>query len=71
MSDKCGVVRTLLDRAETVVSEVEDKKEECAVKEALTTCNYPPRTIKEVEKQKMSDKKERNKSQKEKMSSKS
>ena len=42
ISHKISVVRTLVDRAETVVSTEEDKKEEiCTIKTALGHCGYP------------------------------
>jgi len=47
---KLGVVRTLLDRVNTVVTEEEDKENERGiVKDALTTCGYPVWTFKETE----------------------
>lgn len=46
---KLGVVRTLLDRMDVVVTEPEDKKtEEKNISAALKQCGYPSWTIKEV-----------------------
>ena len=45
-----GVIRTLLDRCETLVTEEEDKqKERKHMKEALTRCRYPQWTISTVQ----------------------
>ena len=50
---KLGVVRTLLDRMDTVVTEELDKEtEERTIVEALTTCNYPKWAIQEVKRKK-------------------
>jgi hypothetical protein len=47
---KLGVVRTLFDRMNTIVSEEEDrKKEEEKVKQALTCCGYPNWAFKQVQ----------------------
>jgi hypothetical protein len=54
---KLGVVRTLLDRIDTVVSEPEDKMmEEKTVTDALTICGYPPWTFEKVKKQRKNKK---------------
>ena len=46
---KLGVVRTLIDRMEKVVTEEEDKKvEEDKIKQALKQCGYPHWTVKKV-----------------------
>ena len=55
-----GVIRTLLDRCETLVTEEEDKqKEREHIKEALKRCGYPQWTISTVQR-KMKTKKEDN-----------
>ena len=51
------MVRTLLDRIDTVVSEPEDKMvEEKTVTDALTICGYPPWTFEKVKKQRKNKK---------------
>ncbi|XP_072052031.1 uncharacterized protein [Amphiura filiformis] len=48
---KLGVVRTLLDRMDKIVTETEDRqKEEDNIKKALKTCGYPEWTIETVKK---------------------
>lgn len=48
---KLGVVRTLLDRCESVVTEEEDKvAEQKIIKEALAGCGYPQWSVEKVEK---------------------
>ena len=55
-----AVIRTLLDRCETLVTKEEDKwKEREHIKEALTRCGYPQWTISTVQ-TKMKTKKEDN-----------
>ena len=55
-----GVIRTLPDRCETLVTEEEDKRKEREhIKEALTRCGYPQWTISTVQ-TKMNTKKEDN-----------
>lgn len=49
ISHKLSVVRTLIDRAETVVTNHQDKQQEItAITEALTNCGYPKWTIRSV-----------------------
>ena len=49
---KLGVIRTLLNRCNSIVSEEEDRKqEETHVKEALQKCGYPKWTMKKVKQQ--------------------
>ena len=51
LEHKLGVVRTLYERCENVVTEEEDRKEEVKhVDRALETCGYPRWTFKEVRK---------------------
>ena len=51
LSQRMGVVRTLLDRARTVVSLPEDlEKEENTISQALRTCHYPAWAITNVQK---------------------
>ncbi|XP_072021762.1 uncharacterized protein [Amphiura filiformis] len=46
---KLGVVRTLLDRKDTIVTETEDRKnEESHIKQALARCGYPEWSINKV-----------------------
>jgi len=46
---KLGVVRTLLDRKDSIVSEESDRvAEEEHIKKALRRCGYPEWTIKKV-----------------------
>ena len=60
LCQKIGVIRTLLDRCETLVTEEEDKRKEREhIKEALTRCGYPQWTISTVQR-KMKTKKEDN-----------
>ncbi len=55
---KLGVVRTLLDRCQNIVTEEVDQKEEREhIEKALTVCGYPKWTFRKVEKQ-MQEKKE-------------
>ncbi|XP_072039459.1 uncharacterized protein [Amphiura filiformis] len=55
---KLGVVRTLLDRKDKIVTEQEDKKnEEDHIKKALNTCGYPNWAIEKVKKEKEQPKK--------------
>ena len=43
LHQKLGVIRTLYDRKDSIVTEEADKtKEEGIIKQALTTCGYPP-----------------------------
>ncbi|KAI8514215.1 hypothetical protein Bbelb_085390 [Branchiostoma belcheri] len=50
LHQKLGVIRTLLDRCNAVVTEDADKALETEhVKKALTRCGYPPWTFKKVE----------------------
>ena len=50
LRQKTGVIRTLLDRCETLVTEEEDKRKEREhIKEALTRCWYPQWTISTVQ----------------------
>ena len=56
LHQKLGVVRTLLDRKESIVTEEIDKQqEEDRIKHALSQCGYPSWTISKV-KQQMKDK---------------
>ncbi|XP_072018319.1 uncharacterized protein [Amphiura filiformis] len=56
LHQKLGVVRTLLDRKDAIVTEEEDKQqEEEHIKHALNQCGYPNWTIEKV-KQQISDK---------------
>ncbi len=49
LHQKMGVIRTLLNRCEEIVTEEEDKKEErCTIMEALETCGYPRWTVMKV-----------------------
>ena len=49
LHQKMGVIRTLLDRCKTLVTEEADKqKEREHIKEALTRCGYPQWTISTV-----------------------
>ena len=53
---KLGVVRTLLDTKDTIVTEEEDKwKEDSKIKKALNQCGYPNWAINKVKNQ-MEDK---------------
>ena len=53
---KLGVIRTLLDRKDTIVTEDEDKKaEEEHIREALKRCGYPEWSVKKVQ-EKMEEK---------------
>ena len=48
---KLGVVRTLLDRIDRIVTEDEDKQnEEATVKKALSKCGYPSWSFEKVKK---------------------
>ena len=47
-----GVIRTLLDRSDSIVTEVEDKeKEEQNISQALAACGYPEWTVNKVKKE--------------------
>ena len=49
LHQKLGVARTLLDRAESVITEAQDKeKEENHIRSVLKVCGYPEWTIKQV-----------------------
>ena len=51
LHQKLGVIRTLLDRNELIVTEEEDRKlEEEHVRKALSVCGYPEWTINKVKK---------------------
>ena len=51
LQHKLGVVRTLLDRMDKIVSEDEDKlQEEVTIKKALSMCGYPKWTFDKVKK---------------------
>ncbi len=64
LHQKLGVVRTLLDRCDTVVTKPEDReKEEKHIEKALGACGYPPWTIKKVKTSRMA-KQEKKKQQK-------
>ncbi len=53
LHQKLGVVRTLIDRVETLVSDdAEKKKEEQHIEKALGACGYPRWTMKKVKEQK-------------------
>ncbi|XP_072022972.1 uncharacterized protein [Amphiura filiformis] len=66
LHQKLGVVRTLLDRKDSIVTEEEDKQqEEARVKQALNRCGYPNWAIEKV-KQQMTDKSKAKKKQKDK-----
>ena len=57
LNQKLGVIRTLFDRAETLITEDEDKRTEIEnVKKALRLCQYPDWTFKRVEEQMKSKK---------------
>ncbi|XP_072046220.1 uncharacterized protein [Amphiura filiformis] len=59
LHQKMGVVRTLLDRKDRIVTEEEDKiKEEAHIRQALAKCGYPKWTIDRVKKQ-MEEKQQR------------
>ncbi|XP_072051932.1 uncharacterized protein [Amphiura filiformis] len=52
LHQKLGVVRTLMDRKNKIITEDTDKEEEEAnIKKALNTCGYPPWSIDRVKKQ--------------------
>ena len=52
LHQKLGVIRTLLDRMQTIVTEEEDKKrEEERIRQALSTCGYPKWTVEKVKQQ--------------------
>ena len=52
LHQKLGVIRTLFDRKDKIVTEQEDKKEEeKKVQEALQTCGYPSWTFEKVKNQ--------------------
>ena len=61
---KLSVVRTLLDRSQSLVTETTDKEEEKHVEKALRSCGYPEWTFKKVKNQmestKMKTKKKKN-----------
>ena len=49
LHQKLGVIRTLLNRYEEIVTEEDDKEEERnTIKKALETCGYPKWTMKKV-----------------------
>ena len=49
---KLGVIRTLIDRMQTIVTAEEDKKcEEERTRQALSTCGYPKWTVDKVKQQ--------------------
>ena len=51
LDHKLGVIRTLLDRSDSIVTEVEDKeKEEQNIRQALAACGYPEWTVNKVKK---------------------
>ena len=53
LHQKLGVVRTLLDRSDTIITQAADKqKEEEHIKGALKQCGYPGWTIRHVKQQK-------------------
>ena len=52
LTHKLGVVRTLLDRCNSIVSEPEGRTaEENTIRQALSTCGYPAWTVSKVKKQ--------------------
>ncbi|XP_072023032.1 uncharacterized protein [Amphiura filiformis] len=52
LHQKLGVVRTLMDRKNKIITEDTDKEqEEANIKKALNTCGYPPWNIDRVKKQ--------------------
>ncbi|XP_072014846.1 uncharacterized protein [Amphiura filiformis] len=49
LHQKLGVIRTLLDRSDTIVTEEDDKEqEEQHIHKALSMCGYPDRAVKKV-----------------------
>ena len=64
LHQKLGVVRTLLDRCENLVTEERDKiSEKETISSALQICGYPTWTMKNVE-EKIADKREKNENRK-------
>ena len=62
LHQKLGVVRTLLDRKDTIVTEEEDKvEEENTITQSLVQCGYPKWTIDKVKRQKNQPKTQRQK----------
>ena len=52
LHQKLGVIRTLLDRSESIVTEVIDREiEELNIRQALTACGYPESTVNKVKQQ--------------------
>ena len=52
-SPKLGVIRTLLDRKDAIVTEEEDKEEEeDKIKNVLNQCGYPKWAVEKVKKKK-------------------
>ena len=52
LHQKLGVIRTLLDRSESIVTEVSDReKEELNIRQVLTACGYPEWTVNKVKQQ--------------------
>ena len=52
LHQKLGVIRTLMDRCNTVVTEETDREQETEhIKQALSRCNYPDWTFRKVESQ--------------------
>ena len=53
LHQKLGVIRTLLDRKDAIVTEEEDKQvEEVTIRQALAQCGYPEWAIEKVKKEK-------------------
>ena len=48
MNHKLAVIRTLLERCYSIVTEEDDRKKEEHVAKALSKCGYPPWTIDRV-----------------------
>ena len=67
LHQKLGVVRTLLDRKDAIVTEGDKKVEEDNIRQALAQCGYPEWTVNKVKKVKehprMAKKKAQNKNQ--------
>ncbi|XP_072035701.1 uncharacterized protein [Amphiura filiformis] len=64
LHQKLGVIRTLMDRMDNIVTEEEDRKdEEIKIRTALTECGYPKWSLDRV-KQQMKDKKPKAKEKK-------
>ena len=65
LHQKLGVVRTLLDRCEGIISEEQDRVEERdTIKSALQVCGYPPWAIEKVKKQQLEKGESKNSKQK-------